>query len=638
MEYCRSISEADVAKAGALMSGCSLVELRADLMGITPEQLVGLVAKVPRVIVTCHNPSAQEIYTTAIKAGVWGIDIALDTPSELLATLIRSAHRRGVKVILSHHYSTTPQLEELMAMARKSVELASDFTKIITTATTTAEALRPLELYKHLAPQRLIAFAMGEKGAFSRRLSLLLGAPYTYVAPTKESATAIGQPTEGELRESLGQGVSLEGLSLPESVTPPTSKSEAQRAILAATLAKGTSIIYNAHACEDTEAAIELSRTLGATISSEGTTLTIEGPGAESISALLGGAISSIAVGESALLARLTIPIVASLLRSGSITIQGRGTLLNRSLKDAITLIERYGAVCSHTDYHLPITITRGADFPGDMELEGGDSSQSISGLMMASALIDRDEMTRIVVNGAVSRPYIVLTADIMEQFEGIVTPRNTEPMIIDIEPEPYQPTEITLHTDWSSAGYFAAAYAIAQSGYKVAERYRLQAELGTHQADEVLLMLLATSGANISVEEDMVEFLPSGRLTAFAYDATHTPDLIPTLAVVALFAEGESVIGGLGRLANKESNRLESLVENLVAIGAEVRIEAERLIIKGGKTLHAAPIRTHSDHRIAMAFTVAALFMEPRPRLDNAECVAKSFPQFFEILDNKTK
>ena len=221
-----------------------------------------------------------------------------------------------------------------------------------------------------------------------------------------------------------------------------------------------------------------------------------------------------------------------------------------------------------------------------------------------------------------------------MEQFGAVVTIGNEEPMVIDIEPELYEPSEIKLHTEWSSAGYLAAAYAIAQSGYKPAERYTLGAQIGTWQGDEVVLMILSTSGAQIEINK-RIEFLPSGRLSAFAYDATHTPDLIPTLAVVALFANGESVIGGLGRLLNKESNRVEAIVENLVAIGADVRIEGDRLHIIGGRKLHAAPIRTHGDHRIAMAFAVAALFMNERPTLDNTECVAKSFPDFFQILNN---
>lgn len=637
MEFCRSISEREPSVARQMIAGCSLVELRADLMALKAEELVGLIPEAERVIVTCHNDSAEEIYLAAIDAGAWGIDIALESPKELIERVIESAHRGGVRVILSHHYSTTPSLEELINKAHKALDLGADIVKIITTATTTAEALVPLELYRHLPAERLIAFAMGLKGAYSRRLSLLLGAPYTYVAPTKESATAAGQPTAEQLAESLSSHFDLERVAIPSRVEAPTSKSEAQRAIVAATLAKGTSIIYHAHACEDTAAAIELSRALGAEVSQQGSTLTIVSPGAERIGAMLGREITTLCVGSSALLARLTIPIVASLLRSGEVRIEGRGTLLRRSLGDAIELIERYGALGEHTDYHLPLTITHGAEFPADMELEGGGSSQSLSGLMMASALIDRDEMTRIVVHNAVSRPYLWLTAETMEKFGGIATPQNTEPLIIDIEPEPFAPSQVRINTDWSSASYLAAAYAIAQSGYRRAERYTLEgATLGTLQADEVLLMLLATSGANISVEEDIVEFLPSESLGAISYDATHTPDLIPTLAVVALFAEGESVIGGLGRLENKESNRVESLVENLVAIGGDLRIEGDRLLIRGGAPLHAAPILAHDDHRIAMAFTVAALFMEQRPTIDNKSCVAKSFPEFFEILNNK--
>ena len=638
MEFCHSIAEADIARAKELILTLPLVELRADLMGLSAPQVAELVGVARRAIVTCHSDNSKEIYLAAIEAGVWAVDMELESPEEFLTELILKAHARGTKVILSHHHSSTPSLQELIAEAQRALNLGADIAKIITTATSTAEGLAPLELYKHFAPQSLIAFAMGLHGAFSRRASLLLGAPYTYVALDREHTTAVGQPTAEELSLALTSGHSLEGIALPASLTPPSSKSEAQRAILAAALAKGTSVIHRLHACEDTEAAIALAESLGAECTLSGTKLTVVGRGAREIAQQLGSTIQSLNVGESALLCRLTIPIVATLLQRGSVEIVGRGSLLARSQKESIQTIEHFGAEVRHTGYTLPLTITHGCTLPTEIELEGGDSSQTISGVMMAAPLIDRDEMTHLQVLGAVSRRYLSLTADIMEQFGCYLTVGEEEPMAIDIEPELYQPSEVWLNADWSSAGYFAAAYAIAQSGHLQAERYTIKGKIGTWQGDEVLLMLLSIAGANIAIGKSTVEFLPSGGLSAITYDATHTPDLIPTLAIVALFAKGESVIGGLHRLANKESNRTESLVENLVAIGGDVWIDGDRLHIVGGHTLRPAPILTHGDHRIAMAFAVAALFMEQRPTLDNIHCVAKSFPRFFGLLNNKTK
>ena len=638
MEYCLSIAERNTERACRLIEGEPLVELRADLMGLSAEGLGGLIGIAQREIVTCHQEDSAEIYRKAIECGAWGVDIDLKAAcSKAMESLLEAARTKGTRLILSRHYNHTPTLEELLRVAKEAVAKGADIVKIVTTATTTAEALVPLKLYDHLPAERLVAFAMGPKGAFSRRLSLLRGAPYTYVAPDHGTVTAAGQPTKAEFTTLMKEGFGLDELTLPTSVTPPCSKSEAQRAILAAALSKGTSIIYNAHACDDTTSALLLAKALGAKVSRRATRLAIEGVGHEAISERLGTEITVLNVGESALLARLIIPLVATLLRSGKVCIEGRGTLLGRSLKESITLLEGYGASIAHNDYHLPLCIERSATLPCEMEIEGVGSSQIISGLMMASPLIDRDEMTHILVHDAVSRPYIGLTAEIMEQFGAIVTLRQEEPLRIDIEPEPYTPTKIRLHSDWSSASYFAAAYAIAQSGHQRAERYTLEAHIGTTQADEVFLMLLDTMGARLEVSTKSVEFLPSERLSAISYDATHTPDLIPTLAIVALFAEGESVIGGVERLENKESDRLESLVENLVAIGADIHIEEGKLHIRGGRPLKAAPIRTHNDHRIAMAFAVAALFMEQRPRLDNQECVAKSFPTFFKIL-NSTK
>ena len=105
---------------------------------------------------------------------------------------------------------------------------------------------------------------------------------------------------------------------------------------------------------------------------------------------------------------------------------------------------------------------------------------------------------------------------------------------------------------------------------------------------------------------------------------------------MLALYAEGTSLIGGLHRLAGKESNRTEALYENLVAMGARVRIAEKEMTIEGGARLRPAPLRTHHDHRMAMAMTVAGIFMAERPRLDDIACVGKSFPEFYDVLSNK--
>lgn len=635
--FCESISDPRPDHYLPQICGAAMAELRCDLMGISPTEVEELAGKGGRIIVTCRTNDtahAKAIYTAAVRGGAWAIDLDITMGEEFITSLGALAHTSGTKLIISHHYPTTPTLEELSGEVEHIYSLGGDIAKVATTANTAEEALVVHALYRHHPAERLVAFAMGNEGAFTRRLSLLAGAPYTYTAPENATPTAAGQPTTRQLQSSLAEGCSLAELSLPATATPPASKSAAQRAILSALLAEGCTTLRGYTPSGDGEAAIDVARTLGAEVTRRGKTLTINSKGAKAIAQQLNNCSTTICVGESALLTRLLIPIVATIMEEGEVVIEGCGTLLGRSMADAVELIVNHGAECKSNGGRLPLRITRGARFGANIEVDGSHSSQHISGLMMALPLIDRDEMSHLVVHSAVSTPYINLTASIMEQFEGIVTiGGDSGTLNIDIEPEPPMAGNITLEHDWSSAAYLAAAYAIAQSGYAVAERYTLRCGIGTQQPDEVALVLLAYAGANIDIKRGHIDFLPSSTLSAIAYDATNTPDLIPTLAVVALFARGESVIGGLDRLVGKESNRVVSLVENLVAIGADITVEGNTLRIRGGAPLHAAPLTTHGDHRIAMAFAVASLFMEPRPTLDNCECVAKSFPTFFDTL-----
>ncbi len=601
-----------------------MVELRADLMEVSPEQIGRLCGLAPKSIVTCHTTNAEEAeayYNVAIEQGAWAIDVAFERGAEYIERLATRAKSVGCKLILSQHYSTTPPFDQLRQVAEDMLSQGCDIAKIITTATTTAEAIVPLGLYRlaeEFAPERIVAFAMGEAGVFTRRLSLLMGAPHTYVAHDADHSTAIGQPTEAQMRATFESRYHLEGLSLPTHITPPCSKSEAQRAILCAALASGKSTIEGYTPCNDNEAALAVATSLGAEITLQADRLTIVGLGHKEIQRRLREVVSpTFHVGESALTARLTRSVVAALGIEGA-TFATEGTLRHRDMSATNEAIA---------------TMARGSHW----ELDGRSSSQHISGAMIAAALLDHP--TQIVVSNPTSKPYIALTANTMLKFGvGIAIAEEASSIRIDIQGRGFAPAHIALEGDWSSAAYFAAAFAIAQSGYLRADLYTLHIDpqSESQQADKAVLEVLRCAGAKITLGEGMVEFMPSDRLVGFRYDATNTPDLLPTLAAVALFASGTSRIGGLDRLSNKESNRTEAIVEAILALGGQVRIENNELIINGSKPLYSAPLLTHSDHRIAMSLAVVALFMAQTPTLDNIECVAKSYPAFFTELRKK--
>lgn len=638
MDICLSISQRDPARWLTLAQSQPLVELRCDLMGILQGELKALVSHCNRAIVTCHSEDreyALGIYLAAIEAGAWAVDVDYLCPHDFRQRIAAEAHQKGSKVIFSRHYANTPPFEELVATAQGMFAEGCNIAKVITTATTTAEALVPMGLYECFGGGKLVAFAMGTEGAFSRRLSLLRGAPYTYAAPSAEELTAEGQPTIRELQESLQEGHSVEHIALPHSATPPCSKSEAQRAIVLAALTEGMTTIENYTPCGDSLAAEGVAVALGARISRPAsTTLRIDGVGVEGVRRRLSKGNLRLLVGESALLARMTLPIVALL--GGGTTIEGEGTLLERSLAGDIATLNGLGANYTSENGNPPITIHSGANIENRIKIDGSHSSQSATGWMVALGAMGGEYTLEVM--SPTSRPYIALTARMMEHFGASVTIAGEEQLLITIYSTGYHSANITLRADWSGASYFAAAFAVAQSGWAVAQEYILRATTHTEQADEAVLDILRSSGAEMEYGEDEVRFLPSGRLRAFAYDATHTPDLVPTLAVLALFCEGSSRIGGLSRLRNKESNRTEALVENLVALGARVSIEGDELMVWGTNDLRPAPLRSHNDHRIAMALSVAALFMAQKPTIDNVACVAKSFPDFFEQITAKQR
>ena len=626
-----------------------MVELRADLTGLSPEEVATIVATHPNVMLTYHTtpesePQAERIIQAALDAGAKWVDVEEHASEGYRRRTIDSAHKAGAKVVISYHnYSSTPSLEELVGITASSFAMGADVAKVITTAHSTADGATTVELYNHFPADRLVAFAMGAEGAFTRRLSLLLSAPWTYVAPDSNNATAPGQLTADSFGALLRGGELLRPADIPNQVSIPATKSAAQRAIVCAMLAEGESVIKNFAPCGDSLAALRVAEELGCVITLNNTDLHIVGVGAEAIGQRLNSHPTTIHTAESGLLTRLLIPVVATLSNGAEVCITGGGTLAGRPLTESIEALHKAGAKVDGSGeggLFIPLKVA-GPITTQHITIDGSRSSQVASGLMIALPLLP--EGTTLVVENPTSVPYLHLTEQIEAAFGPQLASTEGDNFIEyqAIGRELYHPTTLRLESDWSSAGYFVAAYALAQSGVEggkwVREEYSLEGmSRGTSQADEVVVDILRECGANIVESSDgVIRFLPSAPLRAFEVDATHCPDLVPTLAVVALWAEGVSRIGGLHRLVAKESNRAEALLCELKALGAHITIEGDSLLIEGCQPLHApvgdAPLRSYGDHRMVMALGVASLFVADTLRIDSTEGVAKSFPSFFE-------
>lgn len=652
---CTSIQERDDKKCIEILSKLPMAEIRADLCRFTHDELASAVSSHPNLIVTCRIAGtsleyAQEQLITAMRHGARYVDVEIEAPVDFLEYIKAYAHANSTKLIISYHnFEGTQSLEELRTIADIARRKGADIVKMVTTAHNITEATRVLSLYKgwdSSSGVQLVAFAMGQAGKFTRHLCLNLGAPYTY-SSLENSATAPGQYTTSEMMDlrKLG-GHKLDFTLSRKETSIPCSKSVAQRAILAAAFAKGETTLSNLEPCNDISAALQVVKNLGVKeVYRSGTTLVLSSPGARQIARDLLSCSSTLSLntGESGLLTRLLTPFAAYCTGydlGSSITVTGEGSILGRDLSDACRAIRSAGGECSsEKEGYLPFTVSQGIR-GGEIIISGRESSQTVSGLLMTLPLLQQDSVLR--VTEPASTPYIDLTVETISRF-GISIERSTDgnDLIFQIAGrQEYSPTDIFLEPDWSSASIFAVAYAIASS--LRGGKYLLQnMRIGTKQADEAVLEVLKTAGADI-------EIAPSGELSniyisaprgliGFEFDATNGPDLFPILAILAMFSKGRSAIRGVGRLLQKESNRAESIFTEFSSIGGRIEIMDDTMYIDGGlaKMKHKGyfNLRSHNDHRIAMSLIVASLFIQTPVYIDQLHCIDKSFPTFIERL-----
>lgn len=694
---CVSIQEPSFEKCKQMMLSLAakgadrIAELRADLCHFTPEQVSLLVAANPHTIVTSRvesdNPSLSfNRLCAAIEAGAEFIDTELEYPDDLQLQLRNRARSAGTKLIVSwHNFSTTPPLKQLLEVYRSCAEKGADVVKIVTTANSLIDATRTMRLYRSVArlPRKriqrppLAAFAMGSAGKFTRYLSLKIGSPLSYTYPDGANATAPGQYSESQLAALLepgktelpsllrapgasttaapkentaaasGESAAAAPLRERRSICIPCSKSHAQRAIIAAIYSRGKSILENFQPCNDSAAALEVARQLGCRVEESNMQVTIESPGAEAIKNSLGERVT-LHPGESGLLTRLLIPMACYFAygQKRTVEISAEGSLLTRDITATVEAVENAGFSCiarreeGKSGLFMPCAISgREAELPEEIIIDGRTSSQIISGFLMALPLFKR----AVGINSfsVASMPYILLTESVLEEF-GIKV--NSLPEREGFRwqfsgREEYKAKEVMLQSDWSSAAYFLVAEAIRQSlkigCAKSGELSFPNLKRETKQADEAILSILESCGCRVERTEMRIWAPPA--LKSFRADATNSPDLFPILAVLASFCEGRSSIKGVGRLAAKESNRAESIFSELSAIGANIQIQGDSMLIEGA-ALSGGEIRSYNDHRIAMSAAIAALFIENPVYINEIKCINKSFPTFFEVLKEYIK
>ena len=389
------------------------------------------------------------------------------------------------------------------------------------------------------------------------------------------------------------------------------------------------------------EAAIGVARTLYADVTLDGTTLTVVGH-QDILRDGLRVRDNTLFVGESGLLARLCIPLAG--LSRDSILITGEKTLLRRKLDDQRSALRLLGLRLSYTDRnHLPVQV-RGRLHAGAVEVAGDKGSQMISGMLLALSQCDGE--STVLVDGVTSEPYLNLTTYIASFFglTGYDCPQATDDPEEDssirtwyVEPSQRITPVLGLEVerDWSAAAMLLVAGAVAGD-----ITFR-KLDLHSRQADAVIFDLLRHGQADIvhDPEKNTITVRRS-IIPPFYFDITDAPDLFAPLFVLACFAEGESVITGIGRLRNKESDRAATFADEFRKLGVHTSVSGDRMIIEGeeNRRLHGAACSSHGDHRLAMALTVASLFADGPVEIDDTACIAKSFPGFLETFENLKK
>lgn len=376
----------------------------------------------------------------------------------------------------------------------------------------------------------------------------------------------------------------------------PPSKSISHRALIAAALADGESRIYNLLDCVDiTDATIGALTALGAEIEQCNGYTRVKGIRKAPAEAFIN-------CHESGSTLRFIMPIAAALGCRSSF--DGRANLPNRPVTPYFDQFEKHGV--KFLSKTMPY-ITEGRLTGGVYEIAGNISSQFITGFLFALALLEEDSVIKIT-SPLESRPYVDLTIDAMKTFGVTVEEGENEYRIKG--GQKYRPCDYTVEADMSQAAFFCVAKALG------AELDIQGLNYDSLQGDREILRITD-------------EFTKTGK--AFDVNASQIPDLVPVLTVLGCFAEGTSYIRGCERLKIKECDRLAVTSEELNKLGGKVRVEGDTLVIEGVKELSGGECDCHTDHRIPMSLAVASQRCKNPVILRGAECVSKSYPNFFE-------
>lgn len=395
-------------------------------------------------------------------------------------------------------------------------------------------------------------------------------------------------------------------------VTVPPSKSMLHRALIAAALSKGDTKITPFKTNKDIGATIRALKTLGASFRKSGKSIQVTGidkPDTEK---------SSADVTDSASTLRLLIPVMA-LFEQETRFILSEG-LSKRPLEPYMDIFP--GGLSHDEKGNLNVdTSLRG----GHHVIDGKYSSQFTSGMLFALPMLEDDSFLEI--KNPSSQPYIDMTIEVLEHF-GITVHRKENGYEIPGK-QRFKATDISIEGDFSQASLFMVA---GLNHNRISTTPLNEKSL---QGDRTMIPLIKKSGGALTFKDSRVTTTRSS-ISGFEISIQDSPDLAPALALLGSLSKEECVIRDVNRLKYKESNRIESIIENLSAFGVNIEHVDDTIVTRGTeKTSEALVLDGHKDHRIIMMSAIAATWAKRQTKILNAHYVQKSYPDFFEDLEN---
>jgi 3-phosphoshikimate 1-carboxyvinyltransferase len=389
--------------------------------------------------------------------------------------------------------------------------------------------------------------------------------------------------------------------------------------MIAAALSEGTCLIHNPLRSQDTLLTLAALEKMGAVVADHGDPLEISG-----LNGCFKPCADDIYLANSGTSMRLLTGVAA--LGEGHYRFTGSPRMYHRPIGHLLEALNRLGieARSLKGDGCPPVDVPGGQATGGEVSIDCSVSSQFLSSLLLMAPCTPKG-LSITISHGLVSSPYIDLTVDIMARF-GIRVQRDGYIRFDVAGNQSYRAGTYTVEPDASQAGYFWGAAAITGGSVTVTG-----VTTGSTQGDVGLARVFEQMGCRLDQGDDGIT-VTGGALEAVTVDMADMPDMVPTLAVVAAFANGTTVIENVSHLKAKESDRLASTCTELNKMGIAAVAENDRLVVTGGKP-HGADIQTYDDHRIAMSFAMAGL-ATPGVRIMEPACVEKSFPDFWQVWE----